>query len=540
MFFSRQGDVVHFSFSSSMADCLIFQQSGAVAGDPCECSVVAKVASLFNCYNLEVVVGGVQDVYTQVMSRHRGVRNRQYSYDEGEDEHTDDEAAAAEWEEQKQQQYEGGHTGSYYPGVGGNGSGNFTLSSYVKGTGTRKVKQRQQWEKPPVQEQQDPGQTGQSKAWQEPAGVSGKTETMSPPPAADGGEAEVIEAIADELERRLEKCRFSGEQIRQAVLDSQFDIDIAEAILLSSIDQLKQLHKEFPAPAEQPAQMKNEASDIVPSQQPGAFSDEKSAACIESSPSPLAFGLCVDGQENRRRSETTTLAPPAFGPNASRTESTLRPEWEQRRATRSTVSFELSFPSKNDGGDVKPFGFDTPSPDDLNLQKQALARTHGTVSGSNMDNLPSGHGERSHGSGDVNKTRLRMPHPKGEVHIPDIRSPKGKVVSISGSTGSTPIAKAREADSRGSTSAACRDNSFTGQNQSPRPAGGTGNRAIAQSQYGEDKDESDDDEAKGKERLAMVVIGHVDAGKSTLMGQVRFIPIRCELWKVSYPPSMAP
>ena len=37
---------------------------------------------------------------------------------------------------------------------------------------------------------------------------------------------------------------------------------------------------------------------------------------------------------------------------------------------------------------------------------------------------------------------------------------------------------------------------------------------------GEDDDDDGGGEEGGKSRISMVVIGHVDAGKSTLMGQV--------------------
>lgn len=496
------------------------------------------------------------------MSRHRGVRNRQFSYDEGEDDYyDDDEEAAAACEEHRQHMLEARGDGAASSGT--------SLASYFDLPKTMQQTQKQQ-QREQQQQHVDGSRAGGGKGK-----TAAATHLYAGTPNAPVEDGELVAAIAAELGRRLGPGRFSAEQLRQAVVNSDYEVDTAEVILLTT-DQSAHRHHDAatprpgsenqpftPSPAAGAAAAHFANTDNVVPPPPGFQQDKTPAGGGGgrelggtnelSSPSSLAFGLRVDGNAGwiasngaRGATRTTTeAAPPGF--------SSEMPPPVSATTSRGSgggglgVTFAPTFPSAEGGGSsavdkVVPFEFGTPSPDDLNLFKQTGARTPGTgVEGIGAN--ASGVAATAAAAGPL------TPISGGGQKLAILSSPKAKVVHIG--TGTTPTSATRKSisaaagkrggdnnnnsnnnNNRGSTPAVSRDQSPTEQRQVLSPAlrngggsggvgGGTGGaRAVVSQPRAEGADDSDEGEAGGKERLAMVVIGHVDAGKSTLMGQV--------------------
>ncbi|CAM9487367.1 unnamed protein product, partial [Hapterophycus canaliculatus] len=392
------------------------------------------------------------------MARHRGVRNRQFSYDEGDEDYYDEDEEDRLVEEHRLQmlQARGEADDSR---AGGSASGGISLSSYFDDLpGSAPRQQRQQ--------QAHSGNTPPTHS-----NRHAPDKLHRPAGADDALDGDLVTAIATELESRLGQGRFSPEQIRQAVSSSGYEVDVAEAILQST--------SEATATNSEPQVQSYTAAGGSVNRNGNGNSGEAggggggssggsrgfapppglppdTATFDSSSPSSLAFGLCVGG------------IPGAAG----------------GRAAASTTSGM----SVSAAGGLERFGFDTPSPDDLNLFKQAAARGGGGGGSSSENN--------------------------GGRKADAFSSPKAKVVHISGST-------PKSTGNRKSVSGT--PTPTKGRVQSPTGGGGASpspQQSAAAAAAAAAIDESDDAQAGGKERLAMVVIGHVDAGKSTLMGQV--------------------
>ncbi|CAM9820113.1 unnamed protein product [Sphacelaria rigidula] len=392
------------------------------------------------------------------MSRHRGVRNRQFSYDEGEDDYYDeDEEADAACEEYRQSVLQARGDGS------GSGSG-VSLSSYFDVADTSSKLNKHQ--------QQRVGTGGGGGGYGASLYAGDNTDGGAGSAGVDPEDAELVEAIAGELEKRLGKGRFSPRRVRQAVVDGEYDVDTAEVILLT----LDQAPSASGVSGADVANQNNGVSNNEPALPPGlGYGGADVTVGGTSSPSSLAFGLKVDGRGDWKRTATVPALPPGFG--------------------------GATVPAATDGGDggLAPFGFDTPSPDDINLYRQ-----------SNAGRMPTW----GIGGGIATPTQFSV-----------VSSPKAKVVHIG--TGSTPTTAPRKSvlspTRGGSTPTPTRGSIVSAQELSPtRPKlnASTTPQTAAHAAAAEGADESDDGEPVGKERLAMVVIGHVDAGKSTLMGQV--------------------
>ena len=404
------------------------------------------------------------------MARHRDVRNRQFSYDEGEDDYYDEEEEDRLIEEHRLQMLE---ARGEAPGGGGRGSG-ISLSSYFDDL---------PGSTPQLQQQSEPRQ--QTHGRSAPPGYSDRhAPDKSSHQSAAGEDAELVAAVAAELENRLGRGRFPAEQVRQAVQTSGYEIDVAEAILLSA--------------GEAGATASAAAPPTEPHVQfhPGSHSNSNSNMAIGASggkvvtpppglppttagydnhpPSSLAFGLCVDGRPDAAAATTADDS--------------------------ATSSSRAGISASAAAAGLEQFGFDTPSPDDLNLSKQAAARGgSGGGSGGNVGRNADG-----------------------------ISSPKAKVVHISGSTPKT--TGGRKTVTGTPSAAAATPTPTKSRAQSPTVGGvfsPSPQQSAAAAAAAQAIDDIDDAQAGGKERLAMVVIGHVDAGKSTLMGQVRVVWCVC-------------
>ncbi len=385
------------------------------------------------------------------------MRNRQFSYDEGEDDYYDEEEEDRLIEEHRLQTLQARGEG------GGGRGGAISLSSYFDDLpGSTPQKPQQPPRRQPYDGSEPPGHSDRLAPDKYGGGGGGG--------GGGGDDEELVAAIAAELENRLGVGRFSAEQVRQAVRTSGYEVDTAEAILLSASEAATTGAGVQSGTAGNSNSNKSGSgggggggggSNRVVAPPPGL---PPAAAGYDSHPpSSLAFGLCVDG----RPASTAAVA---------------------------TVGGSGLAPAPTTAG-VEQFGFDTPSPDDLNLFKQAAARGGGGGAGG--------------GSGGA-----------GGRKTDAFSSPKAKVVHISGSTPKsavgrksvtgTPIAANTPTLTKNRASSPT-----TGGVYSPSPQQSAAAAAAAQA-----IDDMDDAQSGGKERLAMVVIGHVDAGKSTLMGQV--------------------
>lgn len=395
------------------------------------------------------------------------MRNRQFSYDEGEDDYYDEEEEDRLIEEHRLAMLE-----ARGEAPGGRGGG-ISLSSYFDDL---------PGSTPQLQQQSEPPQ--QTHGGSAPPGNSDRHAPDKSHQSAGGAEdAELVAAIAAELENRLGRGRFSAEQVQQAVHTSGYEVDIAEAILLSA----GEAGAAASAATEPQIQLPtgNSNSNIMAT---GARSGSGSgsgskvaapppglppagAAYDNHSPSSLAFGLCVDGRPGGDGGATTTT----------------------HDATAAASSSRAGISASASAAGLEQFGFDTPSPDDLNLSKQAAARGGGGCGGNAV-------GRNSDA----------------------FSSPKAKVVHISGSTPKT--TGGRKSVTGTPSAAAATPTPTKSRTQSPTVGGvfsPSPQQSAAAAAAAQAIDDMDDAQAGGKERLAMVVIGHVDAGKSTLMGQVR-------------------
>eukprot|EP00904_Undaria_pinnatifida_P000821 jgi/Undpi1/1073/HiC_scaffold_10.g04536.m1 len=317
-------------------------------------------------------------------------------------------------------------------------------------------------------------------------------------------DADLVAAIAVELESRLGKGRFSGEQVHQAVVSSGYEIDTAQAILVSSSESHQVQFTTSPPSAIAPA----EASG---GQRPGAGIEVGPPSGLPpdpsgqegSSPSALAFGLCVDHRDDWRR----RAAAAASGTNGALAPP---PPSDAGGGGARTVA-----PGGASVDEVERFGFDTPSPDDVNLAKQATARGGIGSGGVGVGGGGGGGGSRKAGpsTGTFSSPKANVVHISGstpEISAATRKSVNGAAAAVATPVRDTPAGKqsgAVQTPSQTPSSAKGRDRSPTAVGASPRQA------ATAEESDGEKAGE-------GKERLAMVVIGHVDAGKSTLMGQL--------------------
>ncbi|CAM9140936.1 unnamed protein product [Pylaiella littoralis] len=436
------------------------------------------------------------------MARHRDVRNRQFSFDEGGDEDFyDEEEEDRLIEEHRLQTLQArGDAG----GRGG-GSGGISLSSYFDGL-PGSTAQLQQQQRQPRQQDQVYGGTG---------GPGPPAYSRSDQPAAGGGaeddavsdaDAELVAAIAAELEKRLEKGRFSAEQLRQAVQASGYEVDTAAAILLSDETSTRRDEPQVQFATANNSNISSNISSSNSNSNNTAVSGGGSSRAVAPPPglptlpgtndyggnsliSSLAFGLCVDGRPGAANTNTST------GGGAT--------------SSSSTTGIISAASTAAAAAGLERFGFDTPSPDDVNLFKQAAARGGG-IGSSASGSIGGGGGGR--------KTDAAASF-----------SPKAKVVHISGSTPKTTSGRKTAAPGTPSTAAAAAATATTptptkSRGQPSSVGSSMSSPSLQQSAAAEAAalaiDESDDALAGGKERLAMVVIGHVDAGKSTLMGQV--------------------
>ncbi|CAM9147049.1 unnamed protein product [Ectocarpus sp. 13 AM-2016] len=391
------------------------------------------------------------------MARHRGVRNRQFSYDEGDEDYYDEEEEDRLVEEHRLQmlQARGDTADGSSSSRGGGGGGGISLSSYfddLPGSAPRQQQRKQ-------------------RAYDgiEPPGHSDRHAPDKPPQPGghdEAADAELVAAIAAELESRLGAGRFSSEQVRLAVRTSEYEVDTAEVILLSASEASSSSEPQVQFAGgniNRNHRTATAATTAVVPRPPGLPPD--ATVYDNSSPSSLAFGLCVDGRPGAAASSRTTSAP-------------------------STTAVPAAAAAAAPSVGVQRFDFGTPSPDDLNLSKQAAARGGG-------------------GGG-------------GGRKIDNISSPKAKVVHISDTTPKMTAAGRHSITGTPTAAAATRTPTKT-RVQSPTGGGISApspQQSAAAAAAAAAMDESDDAQAGGKERLAMVVIGHVDAGKSTLMGQV--------------------
>ena len=395
------------------------------------------------------------------MSRHRGVRNRQFSYDEADGDYYDEEEDA-EYEEYRQ------HSKLSSREKDAEGGSGIPLSSYFDlPSTTQKQKQQQQRE-------------GLSGARRQP-----RFPDSHPPAHAEAADGELVEAVGTELERRLGRDRFTPLQIRQAVVSSGYEVDTAEAILRSS-DQsrtmvLPSVHVDS-----------SKAGGGVEAAAAGGLPPAIVGRTAESAPSLLAFGLSVDGQGESRRKGFSAL--PGFGsaglPYSVGAAESLS-SGAAAAASAAPAGGTSVFPYGPARTGVQPFGFDTPSPDDINLNKQAGARRGGGV--------------KTNGDGSANADYTVFSSPKAKVvHISGL-TPQGGGGRKSLSSGRS--GRKEPATTPTSANARARSPTAGAKLTSPQPVQASAEEIL--------------EEDGGKERLAMVVIGHVDAGKSTLMGQVR-------------------
>lgn len=412
------------------------------------------------------------------------MRNRQFSYDEGEEDfHDEDEEAARACEEHRQYMLSSRGEGA----SGGDSGSGVSLSSYLDipaGNTQRENQQHQRYQ-----------QTHDAMGPPGDADRQPPDRYYPPAPAANSEadpDAELVAAIAAELENRLGRGRFSADQIRQVVVSSGYEVDTAEAMLLSASEPQIIMPTPFNSPTTTPDTTTGKTA-------PAPGLPLNSGA----SPSSLAFGLSVDGQGEWGRKgapltgSTTALLHPAASPAALSSSSSSAAAAEVAGGTASKAKAAV----------VKPFGFDTLSPNDLNLFKQATARG----GGGGMMSAGSGGNKNSNGGGGRSTTA------DNSISINSRTSPeaKAKVVHISASPAPAKgVARPGVVHGKASTAADVRSPPSRSGEHSPVRG------VTPPPQQAEGEGGGDEGDADGKERLAMVVIGHVDAGKSTLMGQV--------------------
>ena len=415
------------------------------------------------------------------------MRNRNFSYDEIEADFYDEDEEDAACEEHRQHMLSS---------RGGSTRGGMSLSSHF--TVLENVQEQQQEHQQQQQQQQGGSRNDPSK------GDYPTHQRGDCPTGPDDADADLVAAIAVELESRLGKGRFSGEQVHQAVVSSGYEIDTAQAILVSSSESHQVQFTTSPPSAIAPA----EASR---GQRPGAGIEVGPPSGLPpdpsgqegSSPSALAFGLCVDHRDDWRR----RAAAAASGTNGALAPP---PPSDAGGGGARTVA-----PGGASVDEVERFGFDTPSPDDVNLAKQATARGGIGSGGVGVGGGGGGGGSRKAGpsTGTFSSPKANVVHISGstpEISAATRKSVNGAAAAVATPVRDTPAGKqsgAVQTPSQTPSSAKGRDRSPTAVGASPRQA------ATAEESDGEKAGE-------GKERLAMVVIGHVDAGKSTLMGQV--------------------
>lgn len=387
------------------------------------------------------------------------MRNRQFSYDEGDEDYYDEEEEDRLVEEHRLQMLQARGDTADGSSSSSRGGGGISLSSYFDDLPGSAPRQQQR----------------QQRAYdgREPPGHSDRHAPDKPPQPGghdEAADAELVAAIAAELESRLGAGRFSSEQVRLAVRTSEYEVDTAEVILLSASEASSSSEpqvKLFGVGGNSNINSNHRTAAaattaVVP---PPSGLPPDATVYDNSSPSSLAFGLCVDGRPGAAASSRTISAP-------------------------STTAVPAAAAAAAAAVGVQRFDFDTPSPDDLNLSKQVAARGGG-------------------GGGGGRKTD-------------NFSSPKAKVVHISDTTPKSTAAGRKSITGTPTAAAATRTPTKT---RVQSPTGG-GISVPSPQQYvaaaAAAMDESDDAQAGGKERLAMVVIGHVDAGKSTLMGQVSF------------------
>lgn len=459
------------------------------------------------------------------------MRNRQFSYDEGEDDYyDDDEEADAACEEYRQSVLQARGDGS------GSGGG-VSLSSYfdLPDTSSRLNKHQQQ----------RVGTGGGGGSYNASLYAGEGTGGGAGSASVDAEDAELVEAIAGELEKRLGKGRFSPERVRQAVVDGEYDVDTAEVILLT-LDQAPSAGGGLSGVTGAGAANQNSGvSNNGPPPPPGlGYAGPEVAVGNTSSPSSLAFGLKVDGRGEWRRAGGGADRGTYTGGGGAGYSSTAT-DGQTTAAPALPPGFGgATVPGAAGGGDggLAPFEFDTPSPDDINLHRQSNAGrmpTSGAGSGkataAQYSGGVRGRGTGIEGNGPKKATVTAISSPKAEVGaggsgrkkatVTDISSPKAKVVHIgAGSTPTTATRKSVLSPTRGGSTPTPTRGSVVGARElspsKPKLNASTTPNAAAPAAAAEGVEESDEGEPGGKERLAMVVIGHVDAGKSTLMGQV--------------------
>lgn len=410
------------------------------------------------------------------MSRHRGIRNRQFSYDECDNDYNDEEE---EYEESTQR---------YTPSS--KGKGVVSLSSYFDVPGAAR-KHQQQKKQQQRKQKEPPKSTASPDSSDRHIPDSSRDHKIFPQEA----DAELVDAIGAELEKRLGQDRFTPKQVRQAVVSSGYEMDMAVAILLSSNE------PGMTSGASSATQATGAAAAIggLPPASGGAaaIGDLKDVE-----PSSLAYGLSTEGQGNWRKKAIP--APPGFVGSTPPSGSTLAAP----AIVTSVITPAISEDPAAEG--LQPFDFKAPSPDDINRAKQSRARAGGGARGG-------GDGEKP---GTTSNSSTGGASPKPDLAI--FSSPKAKVVHISGISPQPSGRKSLSADRRiaggGGKDPQSSPNPTKTWSRSPT----VGLMPSSQQQQSElDVDErEEEEEAGGKERLAMVVIGHVDAGKSTLMGQV--------------------
>lgn len=412
------------------------------------------------------------------MSRHRGIRNRQFSYDECDNDYYDDE-----------EEYEEG-TQRYTPSSTGKGA--VSLSSYFD-VPVAAQKQQQQKKQQQKKQKEAPGSTARPNSSDRHIPDSSRDSQIYPQEV----DAELVDAVGAELEKRLGRDRFTSEQVRQAVVSSGYEVDMAVAILLSSNEPGVQ----FPTSGASTAAQATAGAGAVGGLPPAPGGAAAIGALKDAEPSSLAYGLSAEGQGNWGRKLIS--APPGFVSYA--------PPSGSASAAPAVVASVIApaVPVDSVATGLQPFDFNTPSPDDINRAKQSRAKIGGGARGGGDDEKP---GTNSNSSTDGTS-------PKPDLAF--FSSPKAKVVHISGLSPQPSGRKYLSADSKIAGGGKDPQTSPTPMKTWPRSPTVALTPSSQQQQSEADGDDREEEEgAGGKERLAMVVIGHVDAGKSTLMGQV--------------------
>ncbi|CAN0343141.1 unnamed protein product, partial [Discosporangium mesarthrocarpum] len=263
---------------------------------------------------------------SSIMSRHRGVRNRQFSYDDYDDEYYDEEDES--YMDEEHQQY-------MRSSVGGNEG--ISLSSY--------------FDVPPADQEQGQGQTPKQSNAGGGAPQAGGVMSTNQVNADD----DLVAAIAAEIDRRCGQGHFPPSQVREAVVSSGYDVDTAQAILQSS---------EAPPANPPPPHLRRNAH-----QQVGRSAGVEPAQGAPEQPlSSLAFGLRFDG-----RGEVSIPAGALSAPHAQSKEAAAASANGVRcdMAPMSISSIRCTPNGAGPPSTVKTFQFDTPSPDDMALARQA-------------------------------------------------------------------------------------------------------------------------------------------------------------------------